>query len=107
MYFALHATIISQHFGMKHFSRNWGTAMLSFALIGWIIKALFKVLVDYEVEKKASHTLTFLVISVFTFVATILAAILVYRFRIRVMEHPSGTFDDITEHGTNHNNASL
>jgi MFS family permease len=71
-------TMISEFYGMKNFSRNWGFIMLGNAVFGLILQELFGVL--YDVNTASSNqcyglhcfTWSFVIIAVCSFCATIL-----------------------------------
>ncbi|XP_048753146.1 uncharacterized protein LOC125664423 isoform X2 [Ostrea edulis] len=71
-------TMISEFYGMKNFSRNWGFIMLGNAVLGLILQEIFGVLYDVNTGSNNQcyglhcFTWSFVIIAVCSFCATIL-----------------------------------
>ncbi len=86
-YFSLTPLLISEYFGQKYFSHNWGGLMLSFALLGWFFETIFGLIYDNHVKLEDRRicygqecfTGSFIMATVVSFVGTVLGLILVWR----------------------------
>ena len=89
VYYGLIPTLISEYFGMKYFSRNWGGLILVYALLGWAFLAEFGYVYDHHIPDHDTTTCygnhcfreSYVIAAATTFIGTLLVLVLMWRER--------------------------